>query len=830
MSFPDYGNLTLRKRPAWLDDRDFMNSLLKVGPDVQPQPVQFPQPAPLPQMPAVNNNSPTLGQGLGQGLGSFAGSALERAMKTRSPDLKPQPGGNPLGDLPQKSGDSFLGGVSRVMDEGLGGLAADGIGSAMKTRSPDLKPQGGNPLGGVQTPGGGRHKFLGLFKDGGTLRKPGDVAVVGDAGPEVALRKPGGETEIIPLGGRRSFAEMVRDIPVESFRPPQPEQPAGPQLVAAPGYQPGSLLQKYAADNPQGLAPATRPRTATPQPASLPRGVAGLTALAQGQGQPVSDEGSSLLAASPSPVPPTSRARRVVEQSPEPPYDPPTVPMAGKIRAQPAPGEESANNSRFMDALRRAGLAFDDTLPVGDRVAGGPAPEGVSYSDFDTRRPWVTDRLGYDETHVPNNRNGRVRGALISAGLGAIQGALSTPQNPIAGMVGGALGAGSVGAFRPQTDEAMRHEMFTLPRERAERAAAQGAAADALKLADAQAGVRLKNAQADYTEQRPEIEAAKARESARKSEEARIFGILRSLRGQKIDPSNPRYAKLLADADAADIPIDAESFNNSKGNVVRFTRTDAEHPERTQVVERNVVTGEEKALGQGAFQATRNAEGMTAAEVRTDEDRDRGYNALERQRAVSNELTRAGLNLSRERFDFTKLQRDDRLSENTRKEMSAAAKMRADAEQAQMDAESFKSAGMYVDDNGKERQAKWAAQKWKAAEDKAEAKRREYFQTYGYLHSPDGGEMRMTMDEFRQLFPNAPNPMASAPSYGVVITDSTQPGTPHTNNYPPRRGAPRAAGSTGRKYTEAEVRERARAQGKNEDEAVRAVRAKNMVQ
>jgi hypothetical protein len=358
------------------------------------------------------------------------------------------------------------------------------------------------------------------------------------------------------------------------------------------------------------------------------------------------------------------------------------------------------------------------------------------------------------------------------------------------------VGAGVVGAVDKTMDERLA-EGYTADRMRGRLAAMDEREGDALKLEDARAGVRLKNANAGFAEAKPEIEAGKAAERAHKAEVARIFGILRSLRGSKLDPeNNRRHAKLIADADVAGIPVDAESFNNSKGNVIRYTRTNEQHPEQKEVVEYNVLTREEKILGGGGFQATRNSEGMTAAEVKSDADRDRGFNALERQRAVQNELQRAGYGLARDRFDFTKLERDDRLSENTRKEVGAASKMRREAEQAQMDADSLRGAGMYKGDDGVERQSTHAAMAWKKADAKAEALRREYFETYGYLHEPpEGGEMKMTMDEFRQLFPHAPNPMASAPSYGVVITDSTQPGTPHTNNYPPRRPAPRAPSS-----------------------------------
>jgi hypothetical protein len=267
---------------------------------------------------------------------------------------------------------------------------------------------------------------------------------------------------------------------------------------------------------------------------------------------------------------------------------------------------------------------------------------------------------------------------------------------------------------------------------------------------------------------------------------------------EQLDPSNPRHAAFLAHLEERGVVIDPQEFNRTPGNVRSLTLVDREHPEQTRRILFNVVTGETTDAGQAGYVPPRDASGMTEAERRTDGDRDRGYNALERQRAVSNELRRAGLNLSRERFDFSKLERDDRLSENSRKEIGAAAHLRSQAEQAQMDAEAFKGSGMYTGDDGKEHQAKWAAQKWKAAEDKAEGLRREYFSTYGYLHAPDGGEVKMTMDEFRQLFPNAPNPSASAPSYGVVLTDSDQPGTPRTNTTSPRNSSAAPAQSKGR--------------------------------
>ena len=484
-------------------------------------------------------------------------------------------------------------------------------------------------------------------------------------------------------------------------------------------------------------------------------------------------------------------------------------------RNLPAPGEEAANDERVRAMVEESGGVTE----------GGDAH---TRSRVAQPREYLERRIADIEANPTHqNGNSRLAGALKNAARGALQGFARTGS--LAGAAGGAITGGVAGAVNKSLDERF-DEQDAVARLRPALQGQYEREGARLKLDDARAGVRLENAQAGYAEARPDLEAAKREDVKAKAEQARVFRVLSSLKGQRLDPNDPRVMQLRTDADRAGIPFDVESFNNSKGNIVRYTRTDPAHPEQTVEVERNVVTGQETVLGQRGFQATRNAEGMTTAEVKSDADRDRSFNALERQRSVMNELQRAGFNLSRERFDFAKLERDDRLSEGTRKEVGAAAKMRSEAEQAQMDADSFKGAGMYTGEDGKERQAKWAAQKWKAAEDKAEAKRREYFQAYGYLHAPDGGEMKMTMDEFRQLFPHAPNPSASAPSYGVVLTDSTQPGTPHTNTYPPRRSAPRQPGSTGRTYTEADVRAVARAQGKDEDAAARVAREKGLIQ
>lgn len=688
------------------------------------QPMQPPQLMAAPPM-------DSRGQGFGAAVGGLAAAGVGSAWRMRAPELKPQEGGNPLGDLPQGGDSSFLDKL------GFGGPS-------------QLKPSGMNPLGALPQ-SGGRHKFLGLFGGGGTLRAAGDAAIVGDAGPELAVRKRGGKVDVYPV------ADLM-----------------GQGLKANPDYDPtartfgrdfeGGTL-RAAGDSPE---PFTGRRT-------QPQGLAAASDYEPSarSWRAMMQDGGQGLAANPD-YAGGVRPRRAADFIPNRPAE--FAAAGAPVDAPSGPYVPPANDGYFGEGMPSA------------------AGESTQRERIHDQRSFLRRRIDEIEAApVSVNTNSRFKGFLKSAGYGALRGIAANPQNPLAGAVGGAVGAGVVGAVDKTTDERMG-EGFAADRMRGRLAAMNARESEDLKLQEQRADVRYRNAAAGYAEARPEIEAAKQREREHNRRVSEVFRKLNLWKGRRLDPDkNPRHARLLEEAAELGIEFDADSWNDSKGNVVRFTRTDPEHPEQKEVVERNVVTGQETVLGGGGFQATRNSEGMTAAEVKSDEDRDRGFNALQQQRAVQNELQRAGYGLSRERFDFAKLERDDRLSENTRKEMGAAAKMRREAEQAQMDAQAFKGAGMYKGDDGVERQAKWAAAKWKAAEDKAEALRREYFQTYGYLHEPPGGgELKMTMDEFRQLFPNAPNPMASAPSYGVVITDSTQPGTPHTNNYPPRRGAPRA--------------------------------------
>jgi hypothetical protein len=473
----------------------------------------------------------------------------------------------------------------------------------------------------------------------------------------------------------------------------------------------------------------------------------------------------------------------------------------------PAPGEEAANDARFNLRLRDyPGLGEPET---GASTTAGLPPAGVTYGNsredmqptegFARRqrvaRPidFLEHRVEEDLTRPVVDHNGGVRSTLIGAGRGFLRGVARTGS--LAGGVGGAASGAITHGLDHSLDE--RYAANELTQDDASAyGAARGIEAAGLKAEGARSDVRYKNAAAGYAEARPEIEAAKIAETHRKAEEARIFRALTSLRGQRLDPSNPRHAKLIADADAAGIPLDAESFNNSRGNLVRYVKADPDSPEKTIEVERNMVTGQETVLGQKGFQATRGADGRTTAEVKSDEDRDRGFKALERERNISNELRRASLNLSGQRFDLSKAQYDNRLSEDTRKELKSANDLIAEAERYQEDANSVGARTKYIDpDTGKEMESAKRQIKRDEYQARAAALRRRAIANYGYLFA-DGD--KISTEQFRQLFPSlGGNFSGEAQRLGLTLTDDPMQG-PVGRSAVPRRGAPAAARSAGR--------------------------------
>jgi hypothetical protein len=382
------------------------------------------------------------------------------------------------------------------------------------------------------------------------------------------------------------------------------------------------------------------------------------------------------------------------------------------------------------DPLTRTLQPLPSALDFNQARAKRAARTGVSYAvTGDARQDAINRRDALLNNRNPADTNGRghsiVKGAVTGLARGLAAGGIG---GGIAGAVTGAVRGG----VAPNWDERIDRDTEAA---RLTQNVALTDAEEKRRLADAdtRSQIGLRDAQTEFTKT-TKVQEAAARETDRQKRQ--LLAQLRSI--PSVDPVRH---KVFLDAwkQTYGEDFDVDAYNNKKGNfVIRGIITDPAKPQELHDVAYNFADGTTRDLGLSGYAPPRDTSGMTESERRTDSDRDRGFNALQRQRSVTNELQRAGLNLSRERFDFSKVLRDDRLSENTRKEVGAAAKLRSDAEQAQMDADSFAGDGMYVGDDGKQHQAKWAVQKYKSALDKAEALRRQYFSSYGYLHAPDG--------------------------------------------------------------------------------------------
>jgi hypothetical protein len=459
--------------------------------------------------------------------------------------------------------------------------------------------------------------------------------------------------------------------------------------------------------------------------------------------------------------------------------------------------------SKLLDAARAPEEAPDERGAIAQTVYQQPTikpPPGYDPETAETRPRWASE-LDQQQTHSAAARDAaehpdRAHGwrRYVVPIIQAVMAGART-GDPVAAL--GAAGAGAVvGAVDPHAANRMRYN--------AEVARSDARLGQLRTQRKGELDAEHTQAETDYLRQRPGIEAGKRLDAQAKAEQSRIFRALGTLKGQKLDPANPRHAKLIADAEAAGIPIDAESFNNSKGNVIRYAKTDPEHPEQTVEVERNVVTGEETVLGQKGYQATRNAEGMTGAEVHTDADRDRAYAGLERERAVSNDLRRQGLaianghlTLAGQHFNLAQAQFDNRLSEGTRKELKSANDLAAEAERWQEAANAIGSRTQYKDpETGEMKDSRKAENQRDIFQARAESLRRRVVANYGYLFAPDdGGTPKMSAAQLQQLFPSVGgNWSGLATRLGVQLTDEGSGQGPVQPSTLPHRGAPTAAG------------------------------------
>lgn len=592
------------------------------GVDVQ----AAPPPAQLPVLAASQ------GPNLGDALAQVGAAAVGRMGQKGSPAA---PTFSTAAESARANTPGFMGGQGAMTKPGT---------SFINTRALDLeslKPKPKQSLPVLKSP-------VQTFAQGGTLRRPGEMAVVGDGGePELLVRGEGGAAHVIPMSAVRDVLErlpVMRDAasqnlpvlradlqsnaPAPMSLPTMKQQPAAPaenlpRLRSDVGEPPPPVAPPEVTNGlPLSVLDGLKPKpaeAATPPGELRPRSVGGgLKPAEQGGATQTGGVPLSVL-----------DSLRTPERAPGE-FEPSRVPMGGKVRSAPAPGEEEANDALVRERIAQAG-GFDE---------GGDAH---TRARVEHPREFLEQRIAdIEQNPTRQNSNGRWGGAL-RAGARAARRILASGGNP-AQAAGAFAAAFGVGAADTSFDERLG-EMDAADRMRGTLAGMNEREAARLKLDGARADVRARNAQANYYEQRPDLEAAKRQDAAAKAERKRIFDVLRSLKGQKLNPSDPRIAQLVADADRAGVPFDVESFNNSKGNVIRYTRTDPQHPERTQVVEWNTVTDEETVLGQKGFQATRGTDGRTTAEVKTDEDRDRAFGATQ-------EYRRQLLSLAGDRFQL----------------------------------------------------------------------------------------------------------------------------------------------------------------------------------
>ncbi len=332
-----------------------------------------------------------------------------------------------------------------------------------------------------------------------------------------------------------------------------------------------------------------------PEPRRLPEGP-----------PPVSTRGTATAGAGASeynarPLPEVRPARR--------------LPEVRTSKGLPAPGEEEANDANFNVWLSRYPQmeASADGRPSVSTVA----PEGVTFGNSradmqpsagEAQRLRVARPVEFLEKRVVDDmlapkatdNNGGLRSALIGAGRNFARGVAAT------GSIGGGIGAAGVGAVRYGLNRSLDEQDAQgelLAKDTARLGAARENQMGRLKVQDFQAGVRFKEANADYLEGKPQLERDKlaqkdaaAAAKQKKDAQGAVLAKLRLFKGQKLDSENPRHMRLLQEAEANGIYPDVQSWNDASSNW-GIVRTLDPRDETKIIVQRvNKLTGETRIV------------------------------------------------------------------------------------------------------------------------------------------------------------------------------------------------------------------------------------------
>lgn len=621
----------------------------QMGPDIQAtsgwQGPQFMQPPPMLQ--PQNSN-------LGPSLGTLAGVGFNRLRQTMAPNLK---SANPIQTATAAQSADITAGLQKSLSDVFkpGGP------------TPSLNAGGGGPFGRLK-------KVFGF--SAGTddlrpyLRRPDDEVVVGEDGPEMLRKKPGGGIEVIParLGqsmngqGARSPAELAAlGIPADAQ-----------ELPKVPVVEDGREVGYNTTDAP--------------------------------------------------PPQPFSRLRRVLDER-------------GMLPA-------ADTSVRFSDF---APLGGGKTPAPGDMGQGvqSEAGEAVAREKFaDMPGRWRSQRE-YEQANPATAPTGRSRfRKLVDMGLQAAQSvnaarAINPNASGIELLAAGGTGA-AVQGFRPQTVYEGRQR---------QRLAEYGQReADALKLEGARADVRYRNAVAGYAEARPDIEAAKRADAQAKAVQSAVLSNLRLLKGQRLDPANPRHLSLLQRAADAGIYVDPDEWNDAKENLVPVEVIDPRSPTTTRKMLLNKLTGETSDYGQGRYvQPVDQKTGMTPYQTgslalggaRFGETR-RHNQVTEAQGSERIGISRQNLNLSAERnlISWRSYQsRQDNIDFREKRAHYTEARKLIEKHN-QHTASANRYAG-YKGEDGK--QLQWARLKQEEQESLADSVQNELATVYGDVYQPGSG-------------------------------------------------------------------------------------------
>jgi hypothetical protein len=600
----------------------------------------------------------------------------------------------------------------------------------------------------------------------GPNNSDGDVALAAPASPATRPRRvgaPAPEQSLEDLG-----------IPADAERLPKVPEVAGVDENYSSSSDPSSLRPRRATSSPgldEVVSRFNRKFLADPHaPVPVERG-----------------ELAATVAQQPTlPVPP-----RLPNHSPGA-FEPSRVPVAGKARALPAPGEEAANDARVRARIGAAG-GYDD---------GG---DGATAT-----RERITDPAGrlekqidYERQHPAKDGNGWWS-VLKSSGKLALDGFV---RGGVPGAVRGGVTGAVVGAVDKSADE--RYDQGRrVGRYQQELGDLREKEKGALELEGKRADIGVKEANRDWLRQRPVIEQGKADSAALK----RAQDLLQREIGNRLkeprpfDPADSYDSDLAARAEGLGMRFAPGAFGDFK-NPAQLEVIDPTDPSGTRktrlVYDRD--SGGWRPLtvgGQGVtsnyVQPVDSKTGMTPFQTgslqlsgeRLGESK-RHNSVTERQGDDRIGISRQNVELSAERnlisWKSYETRRDNFDFQAKRKHYDEARELIEQHNKYRAASERY--AG-YRDDKGQ--QPQWARLRQQEQESLADSIRSELESVYGDLYQPGSGQGLAAP-------PAPPSAMGSA-------------------------SAP-----SSRKYTADEVRERARAAGKDPEAAVSAARSRGLL-